>query len=330
MKPILSIVIPTYNRCSYLKECLKSITECSIDSKKKIEIIICNNFSQDQTELVIKNFVENNTHINKINVISSKKVIPAQDNWESGIKICNASKVLLLSDDDKLIFHGLDKLLQEQSFLNYDLYIGGHYIIDFQSREIARYKNKDKSYIQSTLIRDLSLRRIRYKFCSIIWDKNLILNSEVFLSKYPSNGICLDGAIMLASSINNKIFTSKNIISAYRVHPNNDCRNGDTKKFLDGRKIFHKYGYATIKDNKNAYYWFILWNIYGGIIQAFLSIFRLKEINTALKLIQDTAYLQKSISKTIKNIDYKCLPGLILISCYFFIKLITLNCKEYE
>ena len=72
MKPILSIVIPTFNRFSYLKECLKSITECSIDSQKKIEIIICNNFSQDKTELVIKNFVETNTYINKINVISAR------------------------------------------------------------------------------------------------------------------------------------------------------------------------------------------------------------------------------------------------------------------
>ena len=34
MKPILSIVIPTFNRCNYLKECLKSITECSINSQK--------------------------------------------------------------------------------------------------------------------------------------------------------------------------------------------------------------------------------------------------------------------------------------------------------
>ncbi len=330
MKPILSIVIPTFNRCNYLEECLKSITKCSINSQKKLEVIICNNFSQDSTELVIKNFIEANKYINKINVISSKKEIPAQKNWENGINICNTSRVLLLSDDDKIVPEGLNKILQEELFLNYDLFIGGHFIIDFQSKVIAKYKNKNKSYFQENLMRDLSLRRIRHKLCSIIWNKNSVLDLNVFSLKYPSNGICLDGAIILASSINNKIFSSKNIISAYRVHPDNDCRDGDTKKFLDGRKIFHKYGQAIIKDNKNSYYWFIIWNIYGGIIQAFLSIFRLKEIKTSVKLLHDTAYLQKSIGKTIKNTDFKTLSGLILIFCYFFIKLITFYGKDYE
>ena len=103
--------------------------------------------------------------------------------------------------------------------------------------------------------------------------------------------------------------------------------DGDTNKFLEGRKIFHNYGYSIIQENKNAYNWFILWNIYGGIIQAFLSIFRLKEIKTASKLLKDTAYLQKSISNTIKKIDLKKPSGLILISCHFFIKLITFNRK---
>ena len=328
MKPILSIVIPTYNRCNYLKECLDSITECSLDSQKKIEIIICNNFSQDKTELVIKNFIKSNTNINKINVISSKELITAQNNWENGIKICRTSRILLLSDDDKVIYKGLDKIIKEELFLKYDLFIGGHFIIDFQSKIIAKYNNKNKTYLQETFMRDLSLRKIRHKLCSIIWNKNLILDLNVFSLNYPSNGICLDGAIMLAASNNNKIFACNNIISAYRVHPNNDCRDGDTNKFLEGRKIFHNYGRSIIIDNKNAYNWFILWNIYGGIIQAFLSIFRLKEIKTAVKLLKDTAYLQKSIVTITKKTNFNKPSGLILISCYFFIKLITFNRKE--
>ena len=77
MKPILSIVIPTYNRCNYLKECLKSITECSINSQNKIEVIICDNSSKDNTKIVIKNFIESNNYLNKIHFISAKKEIPA-------------------------------------------------------------------------------------------------------------------------------------------------------------------------------------------------------------------------------------------------------------
>ena len=152
MKPILSIVIPTYNRCNYLKECLDSIAECSIDSLKKIEVIICNNFSQDKTELAINNFIQSNTHINNIYVVSSKELIPAQNNWENGINNSKASRILLLSDDDKVINKGLDKIIKEELFLKYDLFIGGHFIIDSQSKIIAKYNNKNKTDIGLTCI----------------------------------------------------------------------------------------------------------------------------------------------------------------------------------
>ena len=58
-KPILSICIPTYNRCEYLDKTLRSIV-CHKDfiESSKVEIIISDNCSQDHTTYVAKKFVK--------------------------------------------------------------------------------------------------------------------------------------------------------------------------------------------------------------------------------------------------------------------------------
>ena len=341
MRTILSIVIPTYNRSNYLTKCLQSISECSKSTQNKIEVIICDNFSQDKTQGVIKNFIDKKKYLNRIINIRSEKLISAQQNWESGINIAKSSHILLLSDDDKVEKLGLEAIIKGHYFTKYDLFIGGHYLIDKKiifskvdlfigghylidknGRKLCRYKNKNKNYDLETFMKDLSIRKIRHKLCSVIWRKELVDQRKVFSFKYPSNGICLDGAIMLASALDNNIYSSTEVISSYRVHQNNDCRGPDTEKFLVGREIFHKYGELLISDRKNAFYWFINWNIYGGIIQAISSIFRLKEFNTAINLLSDTAFLQNSLIRDIKKIDKKSIPGLILLVYFYFIKVI--------
>jgi len=320
MRTILSIVIPTYNRHNYLIKCLESISECSKSTQKQIEVIICDNFSQDKTQGVVNNFINKNQHLKRIINIRSEKLISAQRNWESGINLAKSSHILLLSDDDKVEKLGLETIIKGKYFTKYDLFIGGHYLIDKNGKKLSRYKNKNKHYDLETFMQDLSIRKIRHKLCSVIWRKELVDQRNVFSFQYPSNGICLDGAIMLASALDNNIFCSTEVISAYRVHQNNDCRGSDTEKFLLGREIFHKYGELLISQRKNAFYWFINWNIYGGIIQAISSIFRLKEFNTAINLFSDTVYLQNSLIRDIKKIDKKSIPGFILFVYFYLIK----------
>lgn len=56
-RPILSICIPTYNRCGYLYFVLKSIVEQNIfQTTNGVEIIVSDNFSSDLTEKITKIF----------------------------------------------------------------------------------------------------------------------------------------------------------------------------------------------------------------------------------------------------------------------------------
>lgn len=57
--PILSICIPTYNRATYLDETIKSIvSQKRFFETNDVEIVISDNCSQDETEIIVKKYID--------------------------------------------------------------------------------------------------------------------------------------------------------------------------------------------------------------------------------------------------------------------------------
>lgn len=57
MKPLLSVCIPTYNRCDILYDCIKSIVTDE-DFNSEVELVISDNCSTDETRFVVKDFMD--------------------------------------------------------------------------------------------------------------------------------------------------------------------------------------------------------------------------------------------------------------------------------
>ena len=111
----------------------------------------------------------------------------------------------------------------------------------------------------------LALKYLRYKFTSVIWRKSLAMKERVFEYAFPSSGICLDGAIMAATS--ERALIENIAISSYRVHQLNDCRSGTLDKFLIGRNIFNTFILRS-EIPVIAKVLFLFWNITGVIVQS--------------------------------------------------------------
>ena len=62
-KPLLSICIPTFNRSSYLRNTLNSIVSQQEFLSEKVEIIISDNASTDETPDVVKEFTAKYSNI---------------------------------------------------------------------------------------------------------------------------------------------------------------------------------------------------------------------------------------------------------------------------
>ena len=93
--PLVTIAIPTYNRAdSFLKEALQSAVT---QTYKNIEIIVSDNFSTDNTEMIVKNFSDT-----RIKYVKQSKNIGAFNNYNYCVNTARGSFFHLLGDDDKI------------------------------------------------------------------------------------------------------------------------------------------------------------------------------------------------------------------------------------
>jgi glycosyltransferase involved in cell wall biosynthesis len=91
--PLVTIGIPTYNRSdSYLKEAIDSAVN---QTYPKIEIIVSDNCSKDNTETLVKKFDDQ-----RILYIKHQKNIGANNNFNYCVKKAKGNFFLLLHDDD--------------------------------------------------------------------------------------------------------------------------------------------------------------------------------------------------------------------------------------
>ncbi|MFA6054909.1 MAG: glycosyltransferase family 2 protein [Thermodesulfovibrionales bacterium] len=140
-KPFLSILITTYNRSFFLRQCLSSIYESFrefFDKEQGIEIIVLNNGSNDETHEVLQQY-ENTMPL---------KILYEKDNisFIPGILKCISKATgkycWFLGDDDFLI-NGMDDLLLFLEQETPDILLLNHYFYMYKNNEI-KYIMKNK------------------------------------------------------------------------------------------------------------------------------------------------------------------------------------------
>lgn len=106
IKPVLSICIPTYNRCNYLEDTLKSII---VQLTPEVEIVISDNASTDQTELIVGEFSKKYKDI----IYSRAEKNNGPDaNFLRVVSLGRGEYCWLLSDDDTIMPGGIATILQ--------------------------------------------------------------------------------------------------------------------------------------------------------------------------------------------------------------------------
>ncbi|WP_051929322.1 glycosyltransferase family 2 protein [Flavobacterium sp. 83] len=105
--PLLTIVIPTYNRDVWLENSLKIINEEIQDLNWIIEIIVSNNASVDNTELVVEKYKKLFPLVYNCN----SQNIGAIRNISKCLELASGRYVWVLGDDDFLIKDFLKKMI---------------------------------------------------------------------------------------------------------------------------------------------------------------------------------------------------------------------------
>ena len=107
VRPMLSLCITTYNRAAWLAINLKNLVRISQAVQEKVEIIVCDNFSSDETQEVAEQFLSNKNFFYYRNSAN----IGMLGNLSQSIAQARGDYVWLIGDDDFLHQGTLEKIL---------------------------------------------------------------------------------------------------------------------------------------------------------------------------------------------------------------------------
>ncbi|WP_287998768.1 glycosyltransferase [Pseudoxanthomonas sp.] len=103
-RPLLSVVIPTYNYGRFLHQCVTSVLEQGLDD---IEILVLDNASSDQTPEVMRAFATDR----RVRYMRNRYNYGPGFNWGNGLMVASGHYVTFLSADDYLKPGHLPRLL---------------------------------------------------------------------------------------------------------------------------------------------------------------------------------------------------------------------------
>lgn len=108
---LLTIAIPTFNRSRYLRQCLSSLMPQAVAASPQVNVLIIDNASTDDTEVVCKSFLEK--YSNHLQIIRNAENIGADANIAKCYLQSRSSYVWIFGDDDILSPGALASILEK-------------------------------------------------------------------------------------------------------------------------------------------------------------------------------------------------------------------------
>lgn len=144
---LFSIIVPVYNTSAYIEKCLQSIEKAM---NTDCEVIIVNDGSTDNSEDIIKKFMENLPKKYKDNFVYTKKKNKGlADTKNVGIKLSRGEFISVVDSDDYVTEDFYE--IARRYVKNYDLIIYDLYVI-FEKDKKQNYTSRAyRDYIENQL-----------------------------------------------------------------------------------------------------------------------------------------------------------------------------------
>lgn len=140
-----SIIMPAYNSASFISEAIDSVLK---QTYKNWELIIVNDGSQDDTEKIIKYYLQKDKRIKLISLALNKGVANARN---QGLKSANGRYVAFLDSDDYWAKDKLKKQIEILEKSNNTLIYTSYAIIDENNNIIKHREIKNRLFFNDIL-----------------------------------------------------------------------------------------------------------------------------------------------------------------------------------
>ncbi len=109
----LSICIPTYNRSEFLEETLESLLIAIVGYENVIEVLICDNASQDKTALVVADYQKKHRIIR---YHKNDENIGAERNFYLAASLAKGEYIWIFGDDDKVECTAVKSIMEQINY----------------------------------------------------------------------------------------------------------------------------------------------------------------------------------------------------------------------
>lgn len=141
--PLVSIIIPVYNKEKYLNE---SISSAISQSYKQIEVIIINDGSTDGSEHIIEKWTKNDNRITYVKQ-ENKGVSFARN---LGIDLSKGEFIFFLDADDKIDKNAISDLINKTNGNRYDIIVA-NFIRVYSDKQVKKDSQLEKHYSREQL-----------------------------------------------------------------------------------------------------------------------------------------------------------------------------------
>jgi len=243
MKPLVSILIPLYNHAQFIEKTLNSIVEDSYPNK---EIIIINDGSTDNSDIVVKKWINKNKNSIKI-LYQYRENKGLKVTINELISLSKANYIINFSSDDLFINNTITQRIEIlEKNPNKLMLIADAVVIDNDDNELYRSANFEfHKGIKLNYYNDNSLKNeILYNWS--VSGPVYLMNKKIFEHiGYYDNEIDLeDWDFAVRAVAKNLILFYDEKVAAYRLHDNNTIKNKDAAiKFSESCiKTIEKHG----------------------------------------------------------------------------------------
>jgi len=234
--PLISVIVPAYNASEYIVDTIKTISNQTYNN---IEIIIVNDGSTDDTELVVKGMIDSDNRI-KLITIENGGVGHARN---IGVESANGTYIRFCDADDFYPKNSTKILIESILRHDADIAMGPlHLLFDNKSHRIPNPHKKiykKDEFLETNPINNISLGE-NAQVCNKIYKKSFLIENKIVS---PRNLIAQDVVFsfhcyMVATKI--AILSIDEIVYFWKVRYGSLSRSGPTDKYTSDRiKIAH-------------------------------------------------------------------------------------------
>lgn len=248
---MISVVIPTYNRSSDLLRALKSVL---LQTFQNFEVIVVDNNSTDNTELMIKELNDNRIKFVKI---CNNGIIAKSRNI--GIKLAKGDYIAFLDSDDWWLPSKLENSIK---------YLSTGF--DFVYHDLWLVSDKKKSFFSKKKVGAKSIKPPIYenllKAGGVIPNSSVVIKTELLKRV---NGFSEDKKLITVedfdcwlriSKLNSSFYYISDVLGFYWNGVNNISKNV-SMQLLANQTLYDKYIFENIQIKSNMFPVWYLYNI---------------------------------------------------------------------